>query len=103
MDKYYLVIGPKRYCDTPEGQWWIVNSMWARECIVAEAEVQDATRKGVLYKIIYKPPGAPGSKNLRIPSDWVTQIPCFKYIEEDPMEKWEMVKNENGVLEVVRK
>ena len=104
MDKYYLVVGPASFINDPPGSWWIMNSEWASKLIVTVAAVQDTKQPGLLYKIIYRPPNAPQEpRNVRLPIEWVEEIPCFKYIEPTMEEQWTLEKTIDGKTMVVRK
>ena len=96
MDKYYLVIGPREFKEDEPCKWWIKNGIWAKDIIVTYAAEQPADEPGKLFRIVYKPENAPpAAKRLRLPEDWVIEIPCFKYIDKDPSDMWTI---ENGMV-----
>lgn len=103
MEKYYLVKGPTKFEDNLICKWWLESCHWAKDTIVVYAEKQDATLPGMLFRVIYKPPVAPDFKYLRMPEDWVIEIPCFKYVAYAEEEQWKLQKSNDGKIMVVRR
>jgi len=103
VERYYMVQGPEKFEETPECAWWLNSCHWAKDVVVIYAEHQDNTKLGQLFKIVYKPKSAPEFKYLRMPMDWVIEIPCFKHIPYEQEEQWILEKSRDGKITVVRR
>ena len=101
---YYKVIGPKEFKDDIPSKVWMNIGPWAQDTIVAYHAKQDPDLPGKLFKIIYKPPGAPADvARLRMPEDWVVEIPNFMHIKYEQEEQWTLQKSNDGKIMVVRR
>lgn len=103
VDIYYAIQGPEQFEETHECEWWINSSHWAKDVILAYAVKQDFAKPGTLFRVIYRPKVAPNFKYLRLPRDWVIEIPCFKYIAYAQDEQWMLEKSKDGNIMVVRR
>ena len=104
MQIYYKVTGPMEFKEDMTTKCWMEISTWASKTIVTYSARQDVRCPGKLFNIVWKPPEAPPDvARLRIPEDWVTEIPGLKVIEKDVVEQWQVERDQRGNLRVVRK
>ena len=104
MTTFYKVTGPIKFDETLQTKAWFSLGPWMSKIIVTYHERQNESLPGKLFRIIWKPINAPKDiTRLRIPEDWVTEIPGFKFIDKDTGDKWEIVVDAIGGVRVVRK
>jgi len=104
MPEYYKVIGPREFKEDTPSKAWITMGVWAQKTIVSYATKQDPALPGKLFQIIYKPATAPKDvARLRMPEDWIIPIPNLNVIEEEFSEQWTVMRDSDGILNVVKR
>jgi len=103
-ERYFAIHGPEKFEETILVSNWMKISHWAKETIVSYSENQPPDKPGSLFRIVWKPKTAPeNAKSMRLPNDWVIEIPCFNTIEYEQGDGWAVEKGPNGILNVVKR